>query len=302
MNKNKMVALALCTMGLMNLNAQTVKNYSGPYTMANDHLRGEASYAYLDGEDGERIKNGKFSFKTEGYQENASVDGVYKDGVKEGKWTTKTTRGKSYIRPPKPQDNIGALKGEGISTMSGNYVNGKREGQWMFSGGKPVDGISKSALKSVANFFEGVLDGAFSYSLDDPDGNHGLYSISLTGVFTKGMMDGKWVLKYKNHNKIELVRTLVFKDGKLISAKLVDTSTGSIAAKDSDAERYTKKMFDESQSDPKYATTTLYFYFYDHSEPIQGAFLPWIGDPTLEKYDHFYNMGMNSPGFVKIPE
>lgn len=277
------IFLAACILSVP-LSAQTLKSYSGPYPHSQGALIGEAKYSYTETEDGERIKQGAFRFTTQAGEERVvSVQGSYKGGEKEGKWTTKIVLKKPMIGVDRPSNNLEALISNGVSIMSGNFVDNKRTSQWNYLGGRAADNVSRTSTKSTANFTDDLLNGAFSYTYEDPQGKCILYAFSAQGGFDNGLIDGKWTIKYTDQSKIEKIQTMIFDKGKLMSSKIVNIATSNATTPTS--YEYSRCTFNpEAELGLKVA---LYNYFRMFQPELARVFQIWMGDPSLERRDGF---------------
>lgn len=298
-NTQHLILLTTCLLSLQ-LNAQTLKTYSGSYPHTGGSLLGQAKYSYTETEDGERIKQGAFSFTTEpGTTKVISVQGNYKDGGKEGKWITKIVLQKPMIGVRNPSNNLEALISDGVSIMSGNFTGNKRVGPWNYVGGRSADNVSRTSTKSTANFTDGILDGAFSYVYEDPEYKYFLGAFSVSGLLDKGLIDGKWTIKYTDYSKIERIQTLEFDQGKLLSCKVVNTATGEATSPISD--QYKAFIFGpDTEQNIKVA---LYNYFRTLHSDLARVFQIWMGDPSLERHDTFLSANKeNLSGFAFLPK
>lgn len=292
------ILLTTCVLSLP-LNAQTLKTYFGAYPQGGS-LIGQAKYSYTETEDGERIKQGAFSFATEpGTTQVVSVQGTYKDGGKEGKWTTKIVLQKPRIGARSASNNLEALTSDGVSIMSGNFAGNKRVGQWNYVGGRSADNISRTSTKSTANFVDGLLDGVFSYVYEDPEYKYFLGAFSVSGLLDKGLIDGKWTIKYTDYSKIERIQTMEFDKGKLLSCKVVNTATGDATSPIS--YEYEGLVF--GQDTEQGLKVALYNYFRMLHPDLARVFQMWMGDPSLERYDTFVSANKeNFSGFAFLPK
>ena len=163
-------------LSMYTLFAQTVKNYAGPFEIENiSDQNATANYSYTeDAATFQRLKTGPFSlvFKGTGnyaFFNNVTVNGVYKNNLKTGKWILKLTYknlsgGDQYI--------------SGIETVTSNYINGELDGAFVYTStltscnrtydyktrqyiyGKPS---LPQVKKLTANFTKGVVTGNYNY-------------------------------------------------------------------------------------------------------------------------------------------
>jgi len=75
--KYNLLTFAFCLFANL-LQAQTIKTYSGPYE------NGKATYQYYEDNNGERIYNGPFTYKS--IDGTIRITGTYKNGKRNGSW------------------------------------------------------------------------------------------------------------------------------------------------------------------------------------------------------------------------
>src|ERR1019366_2991848 len=114
----KKLLFIICLLTTVFLRAQTLKSYTGAFTVAGSE--GTATYQYTeDATTGNRVFNGKLSYsgKEGGGKLLESIEGSYKNNLKNGLWTynTKTVPGLRTVSDEK---------------FSGNYKDGFPDGTW----------------------------------------------------------------------------------------------------------------------------------------------------------------------------
>jgi hypothetical protein len=204
---------------------QSQKSYSGPFQLENIvDQNAIAKYTYQDDpKTFERIKNGLFSlvFKGTGnyaFLGNATVNGIYKDNLKSGKWVIKIEYNNM---------KIGDLYVSGTCNLSCSYKQGLMDGSFTFtslltSRTRSYDYklkqyiYSKPSLpetkKIVANFKDGVVVGSYNYNYSD-QANKSAYSVSAS-LDTNSILIDKYVesgdgqeriIEYKNGFWIRII-------------------------------------------------------------------------------------------------
>jgi hypothetical protein len=149
-NYNKFYLLLACfNFILFTLNSQNIKKYSGEFE------EGKAVYEYYEDDNMNRIFHGSFYYKP--FWEEMEIKGTYKNNQKSGLWSIKRK----------------------LSQVSGNYIDGKKEGQWKHSFNSSI-----KKQNSFYNFKNNILVG--SLNLDWDDGQ-------VKGEFdNEGCFIGKW--------------------------------------------------------------------------------------------------------------
>lgn len=184
-----MIAFALC---LNNVNAQTLKTYSGKFQ------GGQATYTYRDNPEGGRIFEGKFTYV--GRNGTFRVTGSYKNDKKDGLWTYK--------------DDTDLLKV--------HYKEGVRDGFFSYQGKSEKANLTFKDNKIIGKF---NLAGEFSWGFQ---GSILLARGTLVGQCNEaGYADGTWILDTTPDAGVCIYR-VTYKDGYLIKAAQEDISTGDI--------------------------------------------------------------------------
>lgn len=203
--KKSIITIILTSIWVLSLNAQSLKTYSGPYTIKNSTLKsGNATYTYyLDG--GDEIKKGNFAFdvKSTNYAGSMSVkiSGKYDNKLKTGLWT--------YTL-----DVVSKQTGTMTMTLKANYSEGLPNGLWKFS---MVGGNNTVTSNASATFNKGVVIGDFIYEAKDN---------TKTVNYTAKLDDNGYILSYtrkQNQNR---------SSGKYYKGVLLD-------------DKYTKEQIDE---------------------------------------------------------
>ena len=128
---------------ILQLHAQTLKTYSGPYG------KGTATYQYYEDNNGERVYHGTFSYK--GLEGTIKIAGTYKNGKRNGNWVA-TLENHFYL----------------VLTMTGtiqvNYLNGNREGISTYTLSRNVDRFDVSGKETETckiNFKNNIPSGEY---------------------------------------------------------------------------------------------------------------------------------------------
>lgn len=162
---------------------QTLKAYSGVYQ------GGEATYTYYENSEGERIKEGEFTFSKGDF----AMSGKYKNNNKDGQWTY------NY-------DNLTAI---------GNYKDGKMNGLFSFKIKNTYSGkvtVKEYNLKN--NRIVGPVNGYYHNKI-------------IIGQFdNNGFPDGKWITQYESDNLYIITET--YFHGLPVSKTKKNESTGEI--------------------------------------------------------------------------
>lgn len=116
---------------------------------------------------------------------------------------------------------------EGRNIAKGRFVNGKKDGRWVFN--EPIDGVCQIV---TIDFSKGRIDGSYK------DSKHTLAflngrlvgTVMINGVScmfdNDGFPDGTWTYSFTDENNIPFTITNEFKHGVWISGILTDESTG----------------------------------------------------------------------------
>lgn len=153
--KKSILTIILTSIWILSLNAQSLKTYSGPYTIKNSTFKsGNATYTYyLDG--GDEIKKGNFAFDVKSTNNVGSmsvkISGKYENNLKTGLWT--------YTL-----DVVSKQTGTMTMTLKANYSEGLPNGLWNFS---MVGGNNTVTSNVSATFDKGMVIGDFAYEGKD---------------------------------------------------------------------------------------------------------------------------------------
>ena len=163
--------------------SQTLKAYSGVYQ------GGEATYTYYENSEGERIKEGEFTFSKGDF----AMSGKYKNNNKDGQWTY------NYY-------NLTAI---------GDYKDGKMNGLFSFIKKNTYSGkvtVKEYNLKN--NRIVGPINGYYNHK-------------KIIGQFdNNGFPDGKWITQYESDNLYIITET--YFHGLPVSKTKKNESTGEI--------------------------------------------------------------------------
>ena len=177
-----------CLLCLSNVNAQTLKTYSGKF------LGGQATYTYRDNPEGGRIYEGKFTF-TRG---NLHVEGNYKNDKKDGLW----------------------IYTNNVETLKANYVNGVRDGSYVYhSNAENHIPETNASLTLKDNRIVGTVNasGNVDWSLG-----------KLTGYCNEdGYADGLWVFDTTPYGG-NIITRCTYKNGYIIKYTDEDVTTGDV--------------------------------------------------------------------------
>lgn len=209
----------------INLFAQT-QTYNGNYKLAIENTNGIARYSYKDIDD-ERIKDGEFVFHTTDDYYNINITGFYINGIKDGHWKSslKGRSGNSFIRTKIRSNETAFLQAGTTCILEGNYKNGARNGTWTFK-----KESTDFKYNSKATFKNGTFYGDFTATASGTlhKRGDGLKKYSLKGRFSEGgLPDSLWVGKWVDDSGIEYLLKMTFKQGKFVSIKVKDQSTGN---------------------------------------------------------------------------
>lgn len=162
---------------------------------------GLAEYEYYPNPDESRVFNGRFHFS----YNNIVIVGNFSQDRKNGEWKYS----KSYKETPFTISK----------SLTGNYVNGDMEGEWVYVIEKKKDGKLISVNKSVAHFHNNNFVGDLIYN----DPNKSLYGKANN----EGLFDSTWILKSRKNN-IDYITELKFLKGVPYFIKKTNLSNGNI--------------------------------------------------------------------------
>ena len=226
----KKLLLIICLFTGLIIKAQTVKTYTGEYTVGSSN--GTATYLYTeDPASGNRVFNGKFTYtgKDGSGKLLETVSGSYKNNLKDGFWiyNTKTVPGLRTISD---------------KSFSGLYKDGFPNGIWKlnyvtkFVSGTQLAGQSLTGtsitITGTANYQNGHLVGAFDF--DNKQTGNNIQPLSVHGSFDEnGLMNGKWTIKLAAEMNGSIVeQTRDYKNGILMHKRYLDTKSGEAKNED----------------------------------------------------------------------
>ena len=181
--------MALCSCAIVNINAQTLKTYSGKFKS------GYAVYTYKDNPEGGRIYEGKFVYTAGGYK----VSGIFKNNMRDGLWTYKDS------------ENI----------LKVTYKEGVRDGTFFYQG---IAGKVNLTFKN--NRIVGKVDliGEFSWPVE---AYALIVRVKLIGQCDEtGYADGTWTVDATQYNG--KIYRVTYKNGYFIKSFEEDITTGDI--------------------------------------------------------------------------
>lgn len=223
------ILFIICLLTTAFLKAQTVKSYTGPFTVSS--AEGTATYQYIeDPSTGSRVFNGKFSFSGKiGGKLIETIEGNYKNNLKDGLWVynTKTVPGIRTVSDQK---------------FSGTYKDGYPDGTWTLNSttkfvsgtehaGKSLTGTTIT-ITGTATYKDKHLYGYFKFENKQTGDN--VQPVSVQGNFDEnGYMDGKWVIKWaKQMNGQIWEETREYKNGVLVHTRQLDPKSGEATNED----------------------------------------------------------------------
>lgn len=208
---------------------QTLKTYSGLYE------GGKATYTYYEDENGERIKQGKFTY-------NKTQSGV---GV-----------------------GVGMIGGNISYTdtqyASGNYNKGKKNGEWIYKHKVASKNIVFSDFSAVINYVDGHMEGTLNSQGDifQMKNNRITGKVkkimktrnenwTMSGQFDDdGFPDGVWIKRYQSYGNL-YIDTEKYVHGLLVLKQTKNESTGNITRyefEDVDPQEYISAYNSEKDS------------------------------------------------------
>ena len=197
--KNKILIIALL-ISAISTNAQTLKTYSGAYTLTDKGIEGKATYQYYEDENYNRIYHGTFSFNGGIYNDytrkkltNIKITGQFKNNLRTGKWIAKSSATK--INKP---------------FLSETYIANFKDGKLNVN--TQIKRIDKTGgYNRIDNFSISFIDNKFSI-INTKSTINGLVIEQINGKFDEeGYLDGKFLIKYLEHtraNSISELRTV----------------------------------------------------------------------------------------------
>ncbi len=274
---------------------------------------GTATYSYYEDDNYERIYNGKFAYSTsaekyEGLKIN--TNGSFSENLREGKWVFSIKNIKSpvsriisskekavfqYMLSMSSYTDLTQKEIQAIqkvvssgslaefqtysSTLSGNYIAGKLNGDWTFNeistGGKEPELTNEKNLpiNSSVSFKDNHLIGNFTYKRDEKN--------YVSGQFNNnGAINGTWTIKWSSKGN-EFENISEYQNGLLIKLLERNISTGEILFRD---------IQNEYNGKAKMAEAILFWLKNDEIEFIQ---LP------ISKRNYMYKLekGIIKPDF-----
>lgn len=221
--------------------AQNLKTFSGKYDDGTVN-KGFATYTYYEDKSTmEYVKHGAFKFtytdKDDISSQKVSISGNYKNNRRDGLWSCIITF------TDWPTNGAGFITG--TKTLTTTYLNGKPNGSCMYKYDARIREKRYSALGYTwtpfepvpselltATFREGILTGPIKFINTPPFSDYN----SISGQFNQnGEMIGTWIYKSPDQEK-----SIVFKNGILISFIVRETSSGKIITKEIDNDEMTR--------------------------------------------------------------
>jgi len=153
------------------IDGQTLKNYSGTFE------NGKATYQYYENDQMDRVLQGNFSYTGSLFD----MQGNFKDGNKNGKWTIKAQNKKYSNWRASIIIN---------TQIEGNYINGFLDGYWQYKNTMQFDDDNNSTdiETSTATFKNNHFIGKVTYYANFPT------DYKVTGQFNEnGYVDGTWI-------------------------------------------------------------------------------------------------------------
>ncbi len=222
------LSIAIIILSIITIQAQTIKNYSGPYKdkvvyqfpssyavsdigtgFKYGGISGNANYEYFENSNLERIFQGKFTLTTSGTY-STSISGSYKNNLKDGYWKYNLNR--------RDQDNTNFSPCTEIA--EGNYNQGKLNGNWTYNLIDKKTG--KKYYSSKAQFSNNIMIGSFEFTANNLDKFE--FKINYDSL---GDLNGNYNVKYWVR-EIPFEDIRVYKHGKLISSIHRNMGTGDL--------------------------------------------------------------------------
>ena len=150
----------------ISLSGQTLKTYNGPYH------GGQATYSYIEQEDGSRIYQGDFSWKQTINDRNITAKGKFVDGKRDGLWIFTVAQTKSKSLPAN-------------ETLRVVYVNGRHSGEYSYKASAKYTGQGASSAFVRSNLVKA------------PEG------MVLTATCKDNLFDGSLTITSKDGEKWE---------------------------------------------------------------------------------------------------
>jgi hypothetical protein len=295
---------------------QTIKNYNGNFN--SKHFKGISNYTYSEDED-RRIINGLFSFKNS--TGNVIINGSYNQNLKNGIWKTSLNN----------VQNSDILYNSVItSSVSGAFVNGNIEGQWILERTKLVsfaeNGISnhyKSQLNGLSYLFDGksidfskthkTIETAKVNFKDNHFAGSFMHNINngkstINGQFDEnGYLNGIWTVNYQSEGILRN-QTLTYQNGVLLTVKEKDNSNGVVKIL-YDNTTVAKDFFQNYNATDNNALIDSKVYKLSESKPNQNAnkFLNdalsiWYNSTSLSSSAYNFEIEIGTNKMTVFPE
>lgn len=207
-----------------------------------ENEEGEARYGFFLNEEGEKVKNGEFVFKSE-YLDSAEnffqrrINGFYSNGKKDRKWIYQNNIYSININTVNERFQVQSNVDGTTQRLEANFKNGIAEGQWKLEEYRIEASEQKERTKWLqVNFLNGRMIDNFVFSgyVDD-------MKTEISGKFSKQhFFDGEWELKFFR-DSVEFVEKRVFDNGFLISLIQKDV-TNDIVFHEIDNSRVRQKL------------------------------------------------------------
>jgi|GEM_PF-6445581 len=218
MQSFKFALTILLLQNFITANSQTLKTYIGAYE--GKSTKGNSTYKYYDGSNGDRIYNGLFIYQDK--DKSIQIKGFFKNGKKDSIWTWIVNE-KRHLTPY-------TLFGDRISGMiSGKYKYGNREGAWITKLViKNQMRINIMGEESVINYRNNIRMGKYHSNSEKLNPNDfGNKKNDVTGSFDEnGLKDGIWFSKSVTEDNIIYTETYNYKHGLISSYAKKNLSTG----------------------------------------------------------------------------
>lgn len=217
-----------------------LKKYSGSYNLGS--RPGTAEYTYLEGEDGQRIFHGYFSFKNERGWYPMTVSGQFKNNRQVGQWVWCGNFSGIWNDPDWPADAVLKMNFNDDGYLDGPVTlthrkQGRLSGESLTVVFDPQNHtVSSSNCHENGTFRNGVFVGPYECKIPGCGGAKGTYN-------KEGIPVGKWVFDERYYNYY-----VVFdNDGEMIQYYKVNPQTGDKTNLDQDSfernwDSYSSKM------------------------------------------------------------
>ncbi|EIM76772.1 hypothetical protein A3SI_08646 [Nitritalea halalkaliphila LW7] len=173
------------------------QEFEGDYVF--NGVKGTAKFNFLEGKEGEIIKDGPFRFrrnvadsldKTRFYK--TTITGAYRENLKAGDWFYRDLRHQVTIKDIEEFTVDTELSSEEIRLRAA-YEKGLPSGKWNFVRNTYKDGkLSPKASVEELNFTKGMIEGSFQYK---EFAGRRTYFVR-GGLLPGGIMNGEWTFVY----------------------------------------------------------------------------------------------------------